>query len=44
LNKAKLKTIPISFPSRAERQQIVALLDEAFEALATATANAEQNL
>jgi type I restriction enzyme S subunit len=44
LNKAKLKTIPISFPSRAEQQQIVALLDEAFEALATATANAEQNL
>jgi type I restriction enzyme S subunit len=44
LNKAKLKTILIAFPSRAEQQQIVALLDEAFEALATAKANAEQNI
>ncbi len=44
LNKAKLKTILISFPSLAEQRRIVALLDEAFAALATAKTNAEQNL
>ena len=44
LNKAKLKTTLISFPARAEQQRIVALLDEAFEALATTKANAQQNL
>ncbi len=31
-------------PSLPEQQRIVAILDEAFEAIATATANAEKNL
>ena len=39
-----LKTIPIEFPPLAEQQRIVGLLDEAFEGLATAKANAEKNL
>jgi len=39
-----LKTIPIEFPSLFEQQRIVGLLDEAFEGLATAKANAEKNL
>ena len=38
------KAIEISFPPLAEQQRIVGLLDEAFEGLATAKANAEQNL
>ena len=44
LNKAKLKVMPVSFPPLAEQQRIVGLLDEAFEGLAAAKANAEQNL
>ena len=44
LNKAKLKVMPVSFPPLAEQQRIVGLLDEAFEGLAAANANAEQNL
>jgi type I restriction enzyme, S subunit len=39
-----LKAIPIEFPPLAEQQRIVGLLDEAFEGLATAKANAEKNL
>jgi type I restriction enzyme S subunit len=35
---------PIPFPPLAEQQRIVAILDEAFAGLATATANAEKNL
>ena len=38
------KAIEISFPPLAEQQRIVGLLDEAFEGLATAKANAEKNL
>ena len=44
LNKAKLKVMPVSFPPLAEQQRIVGLLDEAFEGIATAKANAEKNL
>ena len=44
LNKAKLKVMSVSFPPLAEQQRIVGLLDEAFEGLATAKANAEKNL
>ena len=44
LNKAKLKAMPVSFPPLAEQQRIVGLLDEAFESLAAAKANAEQKL
>lgn len=39
------RALPISFPQSLEEQQrIVAVLDEAFAAIATATANAEKNL
>jgi type I restriction enzyme S subunit len=44
LNKAKLRVMPVSFPPLAEQQRIVGLLDEAFEGIATAKANAEKNL
>lgn len=44
LNKAKLKVMPVSFPSLLEQHRIVAILDEAFDGIATAKANAEQNL
>ena len=45
LNKAKLKEIEVCFPtSLPEQQRIVAILDEAFAAIAKAKANAEQNL
>jgi len=37
-------SFPIVVPPLPEQQRIVALLDEAFEGLATAKANAEQNL
>jgi type I restriction enzyme S subunit len=38
------KAITVSFPSLAEQQRIVGLLDDAFEGLATAKADAEKNL
>ena len=44
LNKAKLKLMPVPFPPLAEQKRIVGILDEAFEGLATAKANAEKNL
>ena len=45
LNKAKLKEIEVHYPkSLPEQQRIVAILDEAFAAIAKAKANAEQNL
>ncbi|MFZ4781230.1 MAG: restriction endonuclease subunit S [Armatimonadaceae bacterium] len=39
----KLKEIPIPLPPLAEQQRIVAILDEAFEGIATARANAVKN-
>jgi type I restriction enzyme S subunit len=39
-----LKSISIPFPPLAEQQRIVAILDEAFEGIATAEANAERCL
>jgi type I restriction enzyme, S subunit len=44
LNQGNLREIPIPVPPLAEQQRIVGLLDEAFEGLATAKANAEKNL
>lgn len=44
LNQEMLKSIPIPLPPPAEQQRIVAILDEAFEGIATARANAEKNL
>lgn len=43
INKAQIEAIKIPLPSAFEQQRIVAILDEAFEAIATAKANAEQN-
>ncbi len=43
INLSDLRTIEIPLPSAAEQQRIVAILDEAFEAIAAARANAEQN-
>ncbi|HGY5237020.1 TPA: restriction endonuclease subunit S [Aeromonas salmonicida subsp. pectinolytica] len=39
----KLQSVRIRLPSLAEQQRIVAILDETFEAIAAARANAEQN-
>ncbi len=39
-----LKELKIAYPSRAEQQRIVGILDAAFDGIATAKANAEQNL
>ncbi|MDP3070803.1 MAG: restriction endonuclease subunit S [Opitutaceae bacterium] len=45
ITRTSLMPLAISFPeSLAEQQRIVGLLDEAFEGLATAKANAEKNL
>jgi len=45
LNKAKLKEMDVHFPKTpSEQQRIVGLLDEAFEGIATAKANAGKNL
>ncbi len=44
LNQTALNSIPIHFPPLPEQQRIVLILDEAFDGLARATANAEQNL
>lgn len=39
-----LKEHHVAYPAYAEQQRIVAILDEAFEAIATAKANTEKNL
>ena len=44
LVKSELLNIPIPVPPLPEQQRIIGLLDEAFEGLATAKANAETNL
>ncbi|BBO19385.1 MAG: restriction endonuclease subunit S [Rhodocyclaceae bacterium] len=44
LSGGKLKEVPIPVPSFPEQHRIVAILDEAFDSIATAKANAEQNL
>ena len=44
ISKDMVATVQIPCPPLAEQQRIVGLLDEAFEGLATAKANAEKNL
>lgn len=44
ITRQSLAPVNISFPKPAEQQRIVAILDEAFAELATATANVEKNL
>jgi type I restriction enzyme, S subunit len=44
LSGGRLKEVPIPLPPLPEQQCIVAILDEAFAGLATATANAQKNL
>ena len=44
LSTESLKELPFPKPPLPEQQRIVAILDEAFAGLATATANAEKNL
>jgi type I restriction enzyme S subunit len=39
-----LKELEITYPDRAEQHRIVAILDAAFDGIATAKANAEENL
>jgi len=44
LNGDAYKAIKVSFPRLDEQRRLVAILDEAFEAIATAKANTEKNL
>lgn len=43
INKSEISGLPIAYTNLSEQQRIVAILDEAFEAIAAARANAEQN-
>jgi type I restriction enzyme S subunit len=44
INKAEIQKINIPLPPLPEQQRLVRILDEAFEGIAIATANAEKNL
>ena len=44
LSGSKLKEVRFHFPAQHEQRRIVAILDEAFEGIATAKAHAEKNL
>ncbi|MCX7386617.1 MAG: restriction endonuclease subunit S [Planctomycetales bacterium] len=44
ISTAALANLPINIPPLAEQQRIVGILDEAFEGIAIAKANAEKNL
>ena len=44
LNQGSLREIPVPFPPLLEQHRIVAILDQAFDGISTAKANAEKNL
>ena len=44
INRNEVYSLPVAVPTRTEQQRIVAILDQAFEGIATAKANAEKNL
>ena len=44
INKSEIETLPIVVGTLPEQHRIVAILDEAFDGIATAKANAEKNL
>lgn len=44
INRNEVYAVPVMVPSLPEQRRIVAILDEAFEGIATAKANAEKNL
>ncbi len=44
INLGDLRRVSVPLPPHTEQRRIVAILDEAFEAIATAKANAEKNL
>lgn len=44
INKTEIEALPLAIVPMAEQRRIVGLLDQAFEGLATAKANAEKNL
>lgn len=44
INRNEVYALPVAVPTRTEQQRIVALLDEAFDGIATARAQAEKNL
>lgn len=44
LNQEKMRSIPIPIPPLSEQQEIVSILDDAFESIERAKLNAEQNL
>jgi type I restriction enzyme S subunit len=43
INRNEVYSIPVSIPSKKEQERIVAILDKAFEGIATAKTNIEQN-
>ncbi len=44
INKSEIEALPISVSTLSEQRRIVSILDEAFEGITTAKANAEKNL
>ena len=44
INKAEIEALPLAFAPLPEQQRIVSILDDAFEKIATAKANAEKNI